>query len=367
MDNTICINTVPILWKRTGIGRYTDEITKNLINLNTTFNYNFFYGVFPCSSIYGYKNDFLGIAGKILAKLSRKFPFHSKLYDIYWEPSCIPNPQIRSKRCVTTIHDLSFMKFQDMHPARRVKEFKKHFFLNINRSDVVTTVSEYVKADIINNLNIEENKVKVIPCGIDKGLFYKVVDRETLRLFRNTWKLPEKYILYVGSIEPRKNLSNLLKAYDTLNKDFKKEYPLVMIGFRGWKNAEIIKLINKTNAILIQQATDDDLRLFYNCAEMFIYPSLNEGFGMPPLEAMACGIPSVVSNCSSLPEVCGDAAYYVDPHYIDSIADGIYKVIEDNELRSSLVEKGLANVSKFDWIHSAKEYLKLYELLRKDI
>ncbi|OHE06729.1 MAG: hypothetical protein A2329_01420, partial [Sulfurimonas sp. RIFOXYB2_FULL_37_5] len=332
----VCINVVPTLWKRTGVGRYTDEITKNLIHLNSTLNYKFFYGVFPCSSIYSHKNNIFGITGKILAKLSRKLPFYSKLYDIYWEPNFIPNPKIRSKRCVTTIHDLSFIKFQKMHPARRVKEFKNHFFLNINRSDVIIAVSEYVKSNIINDLNIDGEKIKVIPCGINNDLFYKVTDTDKLSSFRNAWKLPAKYILYVGSIEPRKNLSNLLKAYDSLGKDFKKEYSLVMVGFMGWKNAEIINLINKTNVILIQHATDENLRLFYNCAEMFVYPSLDEGFGLPPIEAMICGTPSVVSNCSSLPEVCGDAAYYVDPYCIDNIADGIYKVITNNELRLSL-------------------------------
>jgi glycosyltransferase involved in cell wall biosynthesis len=136
-----------------------------------------------------------------------------------------------------------------------------------------------------------------------------------------------------------------------------------LVGFEGWNNPEVMELLNKIgdDAKYMGYIQTKNLAYIYNLANLFIFPSLYEGFGLPPLEAMASGCPVVVSNVASLPEVCGDAAYYVNPYDVESIADGIYKVVNDKELRENLVQKGLERAKLFSWEKSAREHLKVFE------
>ena len=183
-----------------------------------------------------------------------------------------------------------------------------------------------------------------------------------LREFVTAHKLPEKFILFVGSIEPRKNLKNVLMGYNSLPDAFKKECKFVLAGFSGWKNAEIKDIIRREgkNIVYLGYLSNLELAYLYNLASAFIYASLYEGFGIPPLEAMACGTPVIVSRNSSLPEVCADAAYYVDPLRIDSIAEGMYKIFSDSELKVSLVRRGVARAKSFSWDESALSHLSLF-------
>jgi glycosyltransferase involved in cell wall biosynthesis len=168
--------------------------------------------------------------------------------------------------------------------------------------------------------------------------------------------------LFVGSIEPRKNLKNVLMSYNALPDAFKKECKFVLAGFSGWKNAEIMDIIRREgkNIVYLGYLSNLELAYLYNLASAFIYASLYEGFGIPPLEAMACGTPVIVSRSSSLPEVCGDAAYYVDPLRIDSISEGMYKVFDDSALREGLTRRGFIHSKSFSWDESAQRHLSLF-------
>ena len=170
-------------------------------------------------------------------------------------------------------------------------------------------------------------------------------------------------MLFVGSIEPRKNLKSLIGAYLSLDKGIRKDTKLVLAGFKGWENEEIMQLLKKvkSDVVYLGYLSNIELGKLYNLATLFVYPSLYEGFGLPPLEAMACGCPVVVSDTASLPEVCGDAAQYVDPRDVDSIAEGIDKVLSDEAHRRSLIARGIARSKLFSWDKAAKKHLEVFE------
>jgi alpha-1,3-rhamnosyl/mannosyltransferase len=175
--------------------------------------------------------------------------------------------------------------------------------------------------------------------------------------------LPENFILFVGSIEPRKNLKALLPAYQELEGSLRKEYKLMLAGFQGWENDEVMKQIRdlKANSLYIGYVPENELAKIYNLASLAVYPPLYEGIGLSPLEAMACGCPVVVSNVASLPEVCGDAAYYADPLNPNSIGEAIGQVLRDNCLRNALVQKGIERASSFNWKKTAQQHLRVFE------
>jgi glycosyltransferase involved in cell wall biosynthesis len=166
-------------------------------------------------------------------------------------------------------------------------------------------------------------------------------------------------------VEPRKNLKNLLLAYSILPKSLTDEVKLVIAGFRGWKNEEIMSLLMKLkkNVFYFGYVSDEELAILYNSAVVFVYPSFYEGFGLPNIEAMACGCPVITSDIPVMREICGDAACYVNPYEIESIKDGIIKVLEDKDFRNELVQKGFQRIKNFSWEKSASEHLKIFKSL----
>ena len=366
MKPKLLIDSISLLSSLTGIGRYTYEVAKEIEKENS-FNTNYFYGYYSkklveASSSSGLKNlkslivknDFIKkIVRKLLVIFSRIF---TPSYDIYWQPNFIPNNGIKAKKVVTTVHDFSFILHKDYHPKERIEYFEKYFLKNIVKSDMIITGSEYSKQEILERLNYSKDKIKVIYHGIDHTLF---------KLYTNlqvSFELPEKFIFSVGSIEPRKNLLGLLKAYNNLSEDSKKEYKLVLAGFKGWENKEIMSIIeqNHNNIYYLGYISDEELAKVYNLATLFVFPSFYEGFGLPPLEAMACGTPVVTSNTSSLPEVGGDAVIYCDPHDIKDIKEKIELVLNDKVLQKEMIEKGLKRAPYFTWEKAAKAHIEVF-------
>jgi len=355
----------------TGIGRYTYEIAKQIENKNE-FKCNYFYG-------YNSKKLLHPSAGKdikslksiivkipLLKRIARKvLTILRKLYvpefDIYWQPNFIPIDRIKAKRVVTTVHDFSFILHKDFHPKERIEYFEKNFFKNIVKSDMIITGSEFSKQEILERLNFNEHKVKVIYHGINHELF-KVYDNLDI-----DFKMPKKFIFSVGSIEPRKNLIGLLKAYNSLDAKIKDEYKLVLAGFKGWENSEIMQLIDKDkeNITYLGFISDVELAKVYNLASLFAYPSFYEGFGLPVLEAMACGTSVVCSDCSSLPEVGGDAVVYCDPYNIEDVKEKIEMVLSDKVLQKQMIKKGLQRAKMFSWEKSAQEHVKVFKEIMK--
>ncbi len=367
MKPKILIDSIALLSPLTGIGRYTYEIAKEIHKVDH-FNLNYYYGYYSKHLLETSKPNNLktlkSIVSKsqILKKITRKIiAVSSKLftptYDLYWQPNFIPNNGIKAKRIVTSVHDFSFILHRDFHPKERIEYFDTYFYKNIVRSDMIITGSEYSKQEILQRLDFKEDKVKVIYHGIDHNLF---------KIYKNPrveFEIPSKFILSVGSIEPRKNLLGLLKAYDILDEDLKKEYKLVLVGFKGWENKEIMNIVNdnKENIHYLGFVNDEELAKVYNLASLFVFPSFYEGFGLPPLEAMACGTPVVSSNLTSIPEVCVDAAMYCDPYDMEDIKNKIELVLSDENLQNGMIQKGIKRAKHFTWEKSAKEHMKVFE------
>lgn len=368
MKSKIIIDSLSLLSSLTGIGRYTYEISKYLIE-KKELECSFFYGYFSTKLItvssekkikslksYLVKNQFVkAIVRKILFMLSGIF---SDKYDLYWEPNFIPLKNIRSKKTVVTVHDFSWEMYPEFQPSERVKYFKKNFYLQIEKCDHIITGSNFTKQEIVDRVKCNPDKISVIFHGIDHKIFYNKL----------LAKPNQKYILAVGSLEPRKNLKNLLLAYSLLNDYLKNEFHLILVGASGWNNIEIKSMIDNLKQWVTYSGyvSDEALAILYNQASLFVYPSVYEGFGIPPLESMACGTPVICSNRSSLPEVGGDAVIYCDPNSIEDISIKIELVLNDESLQEEMIQKGLFRAKKFSWAKSAQEHIKVFEEVLKN-
>lgn len=366
-------NTIPLLSSLTGIGRYCYEISK-YIEKNKIYDATFHYGynsknlIHPTTqeSVKQAKSFIVSISliKKIVKKLiAYYYRLFGSTYDLYWEPSFIPLLYIKSKKTITTVHDFSFILHRDFHTKERIEYFEKNFFQNIYRSDIIITGSEFSKQEILDRLDFKEENVRVIYHGVRHDVFKKIDD------IKLNFDLPKKFIFSVGSIEPRKNLIGLLGAYNNLSDEIKQEYKLVIAGFKGWENKEIMQIIEKNKDFItyLGYISDEELAAVYNKASCFVYPSFYEGFGLPPLEAMACGTPVVCSNVSSLPEVGGEAVVYCDPYSVEDIKNKIESVLRDENLQKELSLKGLEQAKKFTWEKSAQEHIKIFNELLETI
>jgi glycosyltransferase involved in cell wall biosynthesis len=363
----LLVDALSLLSSLTGIGRYTYEISKEL-QKSKKFQLAFFYG-YLSEKLYNPKEN---KGAKSLKSLVIKVPLLKKTvrkiltirtqwmmpkYDIYWQPSFIPNKKIKAKYIITSVHDFSFLLYAKYHPKERMEYFEKNFFESVKRSTKIITGSSYTKKEILQYTDFSSEDIEIIYHGINHRLFYL---RKNISV---DFELPKKFILSVGSIEPRKNLLALLQAYVCLDSEIKSEYKLVLVGFKGWQNREIMEIIEANKAFIhyFGYVSDEELSCLYNLATVFVFPSLYEGFGLPPLEAMACGTPVISSNVTSMPEVCADAALYIDPHSVEDIKQKILHLLEDESLQKSLIQKGLQRAQAFTWEASAQKHMQLFE------
>jgi glycosyltransferase involved in cell wall biosynthesis len=287
--------------------------------------------------------------------------FTSRRFDLYFEPNFIPI-HILADRIVTTVFDFSFVLFPEWHSRDKVLYFKKHFWDKIKTADRIIVISNFIKNEAINRFGFSKDRLTTIHLGFDHEIF-KIYPPQALKTVKAQYRLPENFILFLGFIEPRKNLKRLLQAYTDLGDKIRKELKLVLIWFKGWENEEVMRLMQnlKSDIFYLGYLPGEELGKLYNLARLFVYPSLYEGFGLPPLEAMACGCPIIVSHTASLPEVCGDAAFYADPQDANSISGAILRVLLDENLRNSLIQKGFDRASTFSWEKSALSHLKVFE------
>ena len=260
---------------------------------------------------------------------------------------------------VVTIYDLSFLVFPQGFKYSKRLYLSLLTRLSARKARRIITISESTKRDTVRLLGVPSEKVHVVYCGVDKA-FHPLPEREVAS-FRQKRGLPERIILFVGTIEPRKNVSRLVEAYSRLRDGQAK---LVVGGARGWLYEEVFARVEElglTGEVLFPgYIPPEELPLWYNAAELFVYPSLYEGFGLPPLEAMACGTPVITSNVSSLPEVVSGAGLTVDPLDSKSLAEAMNQVLGDEVLRQSMREQGLARAGCFSWAKAARETVEVY-------
>lgn len=370
----ILVNAIPLLAPLTGVGKYILYLSKKLKEIDSSNDYTYFYGFYSKKLICSSDSNQDNLKYKSL-ELLRKTPvkkFLRKLknflaslqfqeFEVYFEPNFIILENLSAKKRVVTIHDFSFEKFSHWHPKERVEYFSKNFWSSIRLADRIIVPSAYIMREAIEEFNFDGKIIDYIYHGVDFEIF-KPYPRETVEEIIRKYSLPENYVLFVGSIEPRKNLKNLLLAYEMLPNYIKNEFKLVLSGFKGWKNEEIAGLIEKNKGYVTYTGyvSERELAVLYCGASLFVYPSFYEGFGFPPIEAMACGCPVVVSKRTSLPEVCGDGACYCDPESPSSIAETIQRILEDTDLVENLRKKGAERVKHFSWESTANKTLKIF-------
>lgn len=292
--------------------------------------------------------------------------------DLVFAPNINLLPVSRGVKVIATIHDLSFAKYKEFFSARQ--NFW-HSFVNpeslARKADYLIAVSESTKQDLIETYGIRSEKIKVIYSGIDKNQNEKIKmenDNVKLKNVIKKYNLPEKYILYLGTIEPRKNIIGLIRAYELFRNSYNLQpttYKLVIAGSKGWLYEDIFRAARNSSAkddiIFTDFVADEDKTYLYQLASLFVYPSFYEGFGFPPIEAMAVGTPVIISDCSSLPEVAGEAGLMVNPYNISRLAWAMGEVLSNEELRESMIKKGYEQVKKFSWEKCARETLEVLE------
>jgi glycosyltransferase involved in cell wall biosynthesis len=267
---------------------------------------------------------------------------------------------------VVSIHDLSFEHLPQTFKWRSRKQLRITVRRSAREAAQVIALSDYARNDIISSYHVNPENVSVIPLAAPAH-FRPVKDEGELQRVRQTYGIEGDYILSVGAIQPRKNLSRLVAAYSRLRRARPevKLPQLVLVGKCAWLYDETLRTIKElevsNSVILTGYVPEADLPTLYSGALCFVYPSYFEGFGLPPLEAMKCGAPVIVGNKTSLPEVVGDAGLLVDPFEVDEIASAIQKVITDSDLRAHLRAKGLERASLFDWQETARQTLGVYE------
>jgi glycosyltransferase involved in cell wall biosynthesis len=267
-----------------------------------------------------------------------------------------------SGRSVVTIFDLSFLRFPKMFNRGNRAYLTLSTRLAAKRADRILTISEHCRREVIELLQVPAERVVTTYCAADRRFEPRPV--EEVEAFRRQKGLPDRFILYLGTLEPRKNVTTLVRAYAQLRRSRPNTPHLVLAGARGWLYEDVFQTIEQLG--LGQQVhlpgfvPSDEQPLWYNAAAVFAYPSLYEGFGLPPLEAMACGTPVVVSNATSLPEVVGQAGLLVDPANEAALAAGRDAVLSNADLAASLRQAGLMQAARFSWDRLARETLAAY-------
>ncbi len=283
--------------------------------------------------------------------------------DLFHAPNFVLLPQRGGKR-VITIHDLSFLLFPQFHRRGTIAFMQREVRRSASMADVIIVHSESTKADVMRLLGPLDQKIRVIPLAAGDR-FRPIPVAEATPILEGYGLSYGQYLLFVGNLEPRKNIPRLLEAYKLLRLRAHLEHTLVLAYASSWLNGPVARMIDELGlqgqVRLLGYVPESELPYLINGAAILVYPSLYEGFGIPPLEGMACGVPVVTSTSSSIPEVVGEAALCVDPLSHEAIAEAIQAVLSSKALRSDLREKGLQRAKQFSWERTARETLQVYE------
>lgn len=354
-----------VYYTRAGIGEYTLRLTQALAEA-------FPQERFVLLQDYRQPQQLVG-AGNVRVAYSR-VPSHHRVeqlllpwvvgglnVDLYHSPDFIP-PLRYAGKSVITIHDLAFL----VYPHFLTKDAARYYGQidrAVRRADHIIAVSHSTKNDLIRMLGVPEEHITVIYEAADPRM--RPIQREiALQRVEALYGVPDEFILFVSTIEPRKNVGGLLRAYRRLRDDYRLTPALVLAGSPGWLSDDIDALVTELHlekcTYFLGRVETDDLPYLYNAARCLIHPAFYEGFGLTPLEAMACGAPVIVSNVSSLPEVVGDAALLVDPKQDEEITVALWRVLTDRDLEASLRMKARQRAASFSWRRAAEQTMDVY-------
>ncbi len=358
---------------RTGVEEYVINLLQHLFPLKEEIDYFLFYNALRKVKLDYSWLDLVNVELREF-KIPNRFLFLSAKYqkqpkldkllnkvDIYFNPHFFNAPVSKSCSKTVVFHDLSFVRHPEYFSWR--KRIWQKCLINAKSeaksADKIIAVSESTKADLINLYQIDPQKIKVIYSGVGQQFQPIQISSEVEKKIRDKYFLPDKFILYFGTIEPRKNLVGLIKAFEILRK--KHQVKLVLAGAKGWLCRDILKAARQSkyssDIFFTGFVEEQDKPYLYNLADLFVYPSFFEGFGFPPLEAMACGKPVITSHTSSLPEVVGEAGLMIDPYKIDELSRAMDQILISSSLRKILSQKGFLQARKFSWQKCAQETL----------
>jgi len=370
----VFIEGTPLFRQRTGVGQYTKNLLEALFRLDQENTYTIFsfallgHGAkarpIPETPRLGYrfiKYAHLKMFNAVVRKVTAP-PIDLMLGsrpDLFLFPNFVRYPLPLGSRAIPIIYDLSFVLHPE-HVARRNRQFLTRYVpLTIEKSEHIVTISENSKREIVEYYGTDPAKISIVSPAIDHSVFYPRPANE-IAAVAGKYGITKPYILYTGTLEPRKNIRSILDAYEKLPEHVRASYSLVLAGGKGWLDESIKNRLDELkhlDIITTGYVPDEDLPALYSGASVFVYPSLYEGYGMPPLEAMACNTPVIVANNSSLPEVVGDAGLLVDALDVDSLAQYIEKVLGDPALAGELRRRGLDRAKASNWEESARRLL----------
>lgn len=355
------------LYKGTGIGTYTENVIKELLNIDTKNSYTlYWYG----TDYETFKNNNCKI--NLISKGHHDFfesaylPYNTlkNNLDIYHIPqNGIGLSEDLSCIKISTIHDLIPYIMPETVGRGYLLKFLKSMPAIVEKSDAIITVSEYSKKDLLKFFPINPDKIYVTPLAANKN--YKIMNKEYCYSYLlNNYNIKNKFILYIGGFSQRKNVKALIYAFSKIKNSFSKPVNLVIVGSNkdDLNNLKVLcdRLRISKDVIFTGYVKEIELPIFYNACEVFAYPSLYEGFGLPPLEAMSCGAPVVTSDTSSIPEVVKDNGILINPFKNSEIEDALWKVLSDETLRNDLIAKGIKNSAAFSWRKTAEKTLDIY-------
>ena len=312
-----------------------------------------------------FKKQICRIPSRALSPLSKLIPISAVLgkVDVLHGPAFRLLPRGCYKKSVVTIHDLKFIRHPEWHSGG---DFMKPTRDAVERADMIVAVSDFTRRELIDLFRISSDRIRVIHLGIGKE-FTSSLPLQRIEEVKSRHGIKKRYLFFVGLMEEKKNLIRLVEAFSQVRRSLPESVQLVLAGPHGPATEKVVRTITELSlggeVLLLGAVPREDLPFLYAGAAAFAFPSLHEGFGIPPLEAMASGIPVVASNVGPLPEVIGEGGLLVDPLKTEAIADALYNVLTDDRLGEKLRQKGLERAKAFSWDKMAREMLALYETL----
>lgn len=353
---------------KTGKGWYNYNIVLELLKLDHENQY-ILYTDAPKHPFGNYRNATVKVMESTSWKWHHKVlkDLRNEKPDIYFAPTSYIVPAFAPKwlKVVITVHDLVAFIFPSTHKAKAVLIERLTLKKALKKAKAVFVVSENTRKDMLKRFDYPEDRITITTCA-PSDFFKEPIDRKDLENFKKKLELPDNFILAVGTLEPRKNISTLIRSFVVIKRKYP-DYKLVIVGKKGWKYNQIeatLKQFELEKEVIFPGYLDDhELRKMYALAKVFVFPSLYEGFGIPPLEAMASGCPVVSSNVASLPEVIGDAGLLIDPHNALKMADAVIRLLGDEQVLNMMIGRGKIQAEKFSWKRSAEKVLEVFKSL----
>jgi len=356
---------------QSGVGMYTANLVQALAALDPHNQYTYITregqpelhvgpNFRPWSTRISFENHWVG---DLWQNLYLPLRLRARQVDLFHGPAVFLPLVKLGFRTVVTIHDLVAFRFPETIPMKYGLYMRLMIRLAVRSADRVIAASLQTRHDLVSRLHVPSEKIAVIHEGLDPR-FEPVRDPLRLAEVRRRYGLREPYILFVGNLEPRKNLVRLIQAFGRLKAREAFPHQLVLAGKRGWLFRPIFESVERLGlgqeVVFTGYVPPEDLPALYASADVFAFPSLYEGFGLPVLEAMACGTPVITARTGSLPEVAGEAAWYVDPWDVEALADGLAQLLKDWETRTELVARGALQAKRFSWAKTADATLGIY-------